>query len=155
MIEDQHEKPPLQSDVLKHLIAVSEESLIVHDNVAGQTTEPLIASVCQDMAVMHGSFRLNLAECVEALGDTPHQSPQVDKTAPCASLWKAGKTSENNDYLIDKLTIAEDLALKHYLEATEQFSSPMIRALLADQVNTLNKAHDYLNTMKDTMHKIG
>ncbi len=141
-----------QNDVLYHLIDVCEDAKAFYESAAEKAEDPYIETVFKNMAYIRSSIIVDLSRFVKANGGDPEKSGTIPgKTAQFFGELVAHIKPDTDKTLVTHLEEAEDRALKEFHDAMAQNIPLQTKAVLSQQLGTLQETHDYMKALKDRL----
>lgn len=134
---------------LQDLIRINIDSAEGFETSAETVSEPRLASLFRDMALLRTRFAAQLQDVV-SLDEEPRDSGSVMGTAHRWWLQVRGAiTSENAYAVLAEAERGEDAIKEAYEKALAEVVEPDIRRLLEDQYLDVKAGHDRVRDLRD------
>jgi len=142
-----------ENRILNHLIDINHDASNFYKGALERVHNPRLERSFIDLEKLHSSVAADLARQVRANGGKPdHDGTIAGKTAQLFGELLAKVSNDADETLVSRLEEAEDRCLHSMREALDDKSiHAETRALLVSELGTLQRSHDYMKALKDSM----
>lgn len=135
------------------LIDINEDACEFYESAQTKTTNSTLKTTFKELESLHSGVVANIQRLVREKGD----DAEADETlrGQMNQFWGElmTKISDNpDDMLVYQLEEAEDRCVKSMREALDSDDlSTQTKAFLQNEMTTLNKSHDYMRSLKNSL----
>ncbi len=138
---------------LSKLININEDACEFYKYAQEKSENASFKRTFRDLESLHRSVIINLQECIRVNGGDPEADETLSGQA--RQMWGELMASISNDVdetLVSHLEEAEDRCLNSIEDTMkeEDLSAPT-KTVLGNEHSALQKSHDYMKTLKDTL----
>jgi len=143
--------------VLNGLIEINNDRINGYELAAKETDDDSLKGLFTDLAGDSRKFRQELSNEVTTAGGQPTKGTSV--SGKVYRAWmdvKAAITAKDKKQILSSCEFGEDVALESYktaLNSDAEFSERH-RALVQNQKETLQRAHNTIKELRDTVHAL-
>ncbi len=139
-----------KDEVFDHLIDVCADAKEFYELAAEQAKDPYIESVFKNMAYIRSNIIVDLSRFVEAGGGkAKDKKPDAKQSAGYHGELLEQLTLGSDAEWVVRLEEAEDRALAAFHGALAKNIPLQAKAVLSQQMGTLNETHAYMKALKD------
>lgn len=143
-----------ENKILENLADINQDACEFYKHALDKVQSPKLERSFADLERLHSGVVNDLEARIRANGGEPDRDGTLaGKTARMFSDILVALKSDVDETLVDRLEEAEDRCLHSMREALdEKDMHGNTRALLISELGTLQRSHDYMKSLKDSMH---
>jgi uncharacterized protein (TIGR02284 family) len=143
-----------ENRVLTHLVDINQDASEFYKSAMGRVRNPRLERSFADLQRLHSAVVMDLMQKIRENGMTPDIDGTIaGKTAKLFTEMMTKVSNDVDETLVDHLEEAEDRCLHSMREALdEREMQTHTRALLVSELGSLQRSHDYMKALKDSMH---
>ena len=139
--------------VLNDLIQTCKDGENGFKTASEHTTDLELKSLFQQYSAQRSELARELQTRVRNLGEDPKKSGSVSATLHRGWLdLKAAVTSEEPHAILAECERGEDIAVKAYREALDEYVDGATRELIRRQYGLIQATHDRIKQLRDSVH---
>lgn len=142
-----------ENRVLTHLVDINQDACDFYSEASKRAESPEISHNFRELESLHQSVVSDLSRCIrENGGDPDADGTFTGKTVQFFGTLMSKLSSDVDETLVNYLEEAEDRCLHSMQDAIdEQKIRPHTKALLVGELSTLQRTHDHMKSLKDSM----
>ena len=135
------------------LVNINEDACTFYHSAREEVESPRLKETMRNLEDLHKGVVINLQNYIRQNGGTPEAKETL--TGQAAQFWGGLMANISNDVdetLVTHLEEAEDRCLHSIQDAMEEDDvTPATKAMLHNEMDALQKSHDYVKDLKDSM----
>lgn len=143
-----------ENKILGTLIDINQDACEFYKSALDRVKNPRLERSFSDLQRLHSAVVMDLTQRIRENGGTPDIDGTIaGKTAKVFTEVMAKVSNDVDETLVDHLEEAEDRCLHSMREALDdRHMQTNTRALLVSELGSLQRSHDYMKALKDSMH---
>lgn len=143
-----------ENKILENLADINQDACEFYKHALEKVHNPKLERSFSDLERLHSGVVSDLEKLIRANGGEPDRDGTLaGKTARIFSDILVAVSSDIDETLVGQLEEAEDRCLHSMREALDQKDMQgNTRAMLITELGTLQRSHDYMKSLKDSMH---
>ncbi len=143
-----------ENKIIGQLVDINQDACDFYKSAVSRVNNPRLERSFSDLERLHNSVVLNLTQRIRENGGTPDSEGTLrGKTARLFTEMMAKVSNDVDETLVSHLEEAEDRCLHSMRDALEDRNlQANTRALLVAELGSLQRSHDYMKALKDSMH---
>lgn len=144
-----------ENKILAHLIDINQDASDFYNSALGRVRNSRLERSFSDLERLHSAVVSDLSRKIrENGGTTDADGTVVGKSARIFGELMSKVSNDADETLVTHLEEAEDRCLHTMREALDERDvQATTRALLIDELGTLQRSHDYMKALKDSMQQ--
>lgn len=143
-----------ENKILGSLIDINQDACEFYKSALSRVRNPRLERSFADLQRLHGAVVMDLTQRIRENGGMPDIDGTLKgKTAQLVGEVLAKVSNDVDETLVNHLEEAEDrclISMREAMEATDMQTNT--RALLLSELGSLQRSHDYMKALKDSMH---
>lgn len=142
-----------ENKILNQLVDINQDASEFYKSALERVKNPRLERSFSDLQRLHNAVIHDLTQQIVENGGEPDVDGTIaGKTARVFGEMMARVSNDIDETLVSRLEEAEDRCLHSMREALDQRDmQPNTRALLVSELGTLQRSHDYMKALKDSM----
>lgn len=142
-----------ENKVLSMLVDINQDACTFYKSALDRVQNPKLERSFSDLQKLHNSVVVDLEKQIRANGGTPDRDGTLaGKSARIFGEIIASVSTNVDETLVKRLEEAEDRCLHSMRDALDERNMQAnTRALLVSELGTLQRSHDYMKALKDSM----
>ncbi len=138
---------------LAKLININEDACEFYEDAQKQAKSPQIKTTFANLESLHKGVIINLQQKIRANGGNPEANETfMGQAAQFFGQMAAKISNDVDETLVTHLEEAEDRCLHSIQDAMDSEDvTPSTKAMLQGELATLQKSHDYMKSLKDSL----
>jgi uncharacterized protein (TIGR02284 family) len=143
-----------ENKLLSNLVDINKDASEFYKAAVDCVENPRLERSFSDLERLHSAVVTDLTQQIRLNGGEPDIDGTIaGKAARIFGEMKAKISSDIDESLVSSLEEAEDRCLHSMREALDDRHMQVhTRALLVNELGTLQRSHDYMKALKDSMH---
>jgi uncharacterized protein (TIGR02284 family) len=142
-----------ENKILRHLVDINKDASQFYKSAVSRIKNARLERSFTDLELLHSAVVTDLTKKILENGGAPEaDGTMIGKSARIFGELMAKVSNDADETLVAHLEEAEDRCLHSMREALdERHVQANTRALLIDELGTLQRSHDYMKALKDSM----